>query len=66
MPPRQQRPIGRDQRRTRAGSGTVSKLRASDGSVIGTFSVGANPQIMGFNEANVWVANFGGNTVSKL
>jgi hypothetical protein len=43
----------------------VSKLRASDGALLGTFAVGTNPSALAFDGANIWVANFG-NTVSKL
>ncbi len=45
---------------------TVSKLRASDGMTLGTFAVGNGPVNVAFDGANIWVANFLGNTVSKL
>src|SRR5215472_7354912 len=48
------------------GANTVSKLRANDGSVLGTFAVGHNPWAAAFDGANVWVTNRGDNTVSKL
>jgi hypothetical protein len=44
----------------------VSKLRASDGAVLGTFPVGKYPGYAAFDGANIWVTNLGDNTVSKL
>ena len=44
----------------------VTKLRASDGTVAGTFSVGTSPTGLAFDGANIWVANVEGNTVTKL
>lgn len=49
-----------------AGNNTVSKIRASDGTILGTFPVGSNPRLVEFDGANIWVANFGSNTVTKL
>jgi len=46
--------------------GSVYKVRASDGKVIGTFTVGSDPIAAAFDGENVWVVNFGGNSVSKL
>jgi YVTN family beta-propeller protein len=51
---------------TNTGSNTVTKLRASDGTVLGTFGVGTNPSGLAFDGANIWVANHDSNTVSKL
>src|ERR1700680_3924501 len=48
------------------GSNTVSELRASDGSTLGTFPVGTSPEGMAFDGANIWVANFHSNNVTKL
>jgi len=45
---------------------TVTKLRAIDGDVQGTFNVGDRPYGMAFDGANIWVANYGSNTVTKL
>ena len=45
---------------------TVTKLRVSDGQVLGTFPVGSGPLGIAFDGANIWVANQSGNTVSKL
>jgi sugar lactone lactonase YvrE len=51
------------------GNGSVYKLRAKDGKVVGTFTVGVNPITSAFDGANVWVVNGGGNgtgNVTKL
>src|SRR5215831_15317696 len=45
---------------------TVTKLRAKDGSLLGTFAVGTNPWAAAFDGANIWVTNRGDSTVSKL
>jgi hypothetical protein len=45
---------------------TVTKLRASDGKVLGTFNVGNGPWWPTFDGANVWVPLTGDNTVIKL
>jgi hypothetical protein len=37
-----------------------------DGSVLGTYSVGARPNAVVFDGANIWVASSGSNTVTKL
>ena len=49
-----------------ANSNNVSKLRASDGTSLGTFTVGILPHGVAFDGANIWVADLGGNTVTKL
>jgi outer membrane lipoprotein-sorting protein len=49
-----------------ASSGTVTKLRSSDGSVLGTFATGGEPSSLAFDGANMWVVNFGSGTVTKL
>ncbi len=49
-----------------ASDGTVTKLRASDGSNIGTFDVGGNPLGVAFDGANIWVVVGGSNIVRKL
>src|SRR5690242_3515032 len=38
------------------GDGTVTKLRASDGTVLGTFSVGRGAYGITFDGANIWVS----------
>jgi DNA-binding beta-propeller fold protein YncE len=48
------------------GSKTVTKLRASDGALVGTYAVGTQPFGFAFDGANIWVANYGGDTVTKL
>ena len=48
------------------GSGNVTKLRASDGKLLGTFSVGSCPYGVAFDGANIWVTNFCSDSVSKL
>lgn len=45
---------------------TVTKMRASDGAVLGTFAVGTAPQGVAFDGANIWVANLNSNDVTKL
>ena len=50
-----------------SGDGTVTKLQASDGTVLGTFSSGGGaPTGVTFDGANIWVANGSSGTVSKL
>jgi len=44
----------------------VNKVRASDGTVLGTFSVGRNPFALVFDGANIWSANSMDSTVTKL
>jgi YVTN family beta-propeller protein len=48
------------------GSNNVSKLRVSDGKVVGTLAVGSAPIGVAFDGANIWVANGDSHTVSKL
>jgi DNA-binding beta-propeller fold protein YncE len=45
--------------------GSVTKLRASDGSNLGVFPVGDGPTGVAFDGANIWVANGSSGTVSK-
>src|SRR5215813_657896 len=45
---------------------TVSKVRPSDGAVLGVFSVGPGAAGVAFDGVNIWVANNGDNTLSKL
>jgi hypothetical protein len=44
----------------------VSRLRASDGGLLGNFPVGITPIGVAFDGANIWVANFNSKNVSKL
>ncbi len=46
--------------------GSVTKLLASTGAVVGTYSVGANPVGVAFDGANIWVANYNGKSLTKL
>ena len=47
-------------------SSTVTKLRVSDGTVLGNFPVGDNPNGVTFDGVNIWVANQNSNSVTKL
>src|SRR5579862_9531567 len=49
-----------------SGENTVTKLRASDGTVLDTFKVGTTPYGVTFDGANIWVSNSGDNNVTKL
>ena len=51
---------------TNYGDNNVTKLRPSDGQVLGTYPVGSNPHDAAFDGANIWVTNNGGNSVTKL
>ena len=51
---------------TNVGSNNVTKLRASDGTNLGTFPVGGNPPGVAFDGANIWVTNSNSGTVTKL
>jgi DNA-binding beta-propeller fold protein YncE len=46
-------------------SSNVTKLRASDGALSGTFTVGMGPGGVAFDGTNIWVANIDG-TVSRM
>src|SRR5215468_8755320 len=46
--------------------GTVTKLRASDGKVLGTFNVGKFPVGIAFDGTYIWVANAESNNLMKL
>jgi YVTN family beta-propeller protein len=48
------------------GDNTVTKLRASDGVILGIFAVGKDPRGIALDGNNVWVTDFGDNTVRKL
>ena len=43
----------------------MTKIRASDMQVIGTYPVGVGPTGMAFDGANIWVANELSNTLLK-
>jgi hypothetical protein len=44
----------------------VTKLRAADGALEGTYDAGQVPNAVCFDGANVWVANQASNTLSKF
>jgi DNA-binding beta-propeller fold protein YncE len=44
----------------------VTKIKAGDGSITGTYTVQDNPAEFAFDGQNVWVTNYGAHTVSKL
>jgi DNA-binding beta-propeller fold protein YncE len=46
--------------------GKVTKLRASDGAVVGVFDTGLSPDGITFDGANIWTANQDSNSVTKL
>lgn len=48
------------------GAGTVTKLVASTGAVVGTYPAGNLPGLMAFDGEHVWVVNGTPNTVTKL
>jgi DNA-binding beta-propeller fold protein YncE len=48
------------------GGNTVTKLLASSGATIGTYSVGNNPSALAFDGANIWVANEASSTVTAI
>ena len=52
---------------TNSNGNPVTKLKASDGSFVGTYNVGINPIGVAFDGANIWVANGGiNNQLTKL
>jgi hypothetical protein len=56
----------RDQRWTLIVCIVQVKLRVIDGALQGTFVTGNQPDGVAFDGANIWVATFGSNTVSKM
>jgi hypothetical protein len=51
---------------TNLSGGTVTKLRPSDGTILGTFNAGTAPIDVAWDGANIWIANASGNCVTKL
>jgi len=51
---------------SQATSGTVTELRASDGTNLGTYPVGDMSAFIAFDGTQMWVTNSNGNTISKL
>jgi len=48
------------------GDNTVIKMRASDGTILGTFPVGSKPAFVAFDGANVWVTNSQSQSVTEI
>lgn len=48
------------------GSNTVTKLRASDGSLVGTYPVGTNPEAVVFDGLHIWVSNTGSDSLTRF
>lgn len=46
--------------------GMLTKVRADDGSILGTYAVGSGPYGMVFDGASIWVANYKSNDLSKV
>jgi uncharacterized protein (TIGR03437 family) len=51
---------------TNTGSGTVTKLQASTGNVVGTYTAGTDPVGIVFDGTYIWVANYLGNNATQL
>src|SRR3972149_1485893 len=51
---------------TNSGSVSVTKLRASDGMVIGTYAVGFAPRGVAFDGTNIWVVNYDSGTITQF
>jgi len=45
---------------------TVTELRASDGTNLGTFSVGSTPRGLVYDGTYIWVMNAGSKTVTRI
>ena len=45
---------------------TVTKLRASDGTIEAMYDVGSDPVFVTFDGRNIWTTNFLSNNVTKL
>ena len=48
------------------GSSNVSKLLASDGSLLDTIPVGVQPESVVFDGKSIWVSNRNQNTISRI
>ena len=51
---------------TNSGSVSVTKLRASDRTVLCTYNVGLNPRGVVFDGTNIWVVNYDSGTITKF
>jgi DNA-binding beta-propeller fold protein YncE len=49
-----------------SGGNSVTKLRASDGTTLGTFVVGSLPFGVVFDGTNIWVINSDSNSVTEM
>jgi hypothetical protein len=47
------------------GGNTLRKLRASDGTNLGSFSAGSGPVSLAFDGVNIWSASFFGATITR-
>ncbi len=47
------------------GTTTITKLNATSGGLIGTYTVGSHPWGLAFDGINVWVANHAAANVTK-
>src|SRR5207249_11720032 len=48
------------------GDNKVTKLRASDGTVVGAYNVGRDPAEITFDGSNIWVINYGSGNLMKI
>jgi DNA-binding beta-propeller fold protein YncE len=48
------------------GDNKVTKLRATDGMVLGAYNVGRDPGEITFDGSNIWVTNYGIENLMKL
>ncbi|GEM_PF-6509580 len=48
------------------GDNSVTKLRANDGTNLGTFPAGSDPYAIAYDGANIWITDAGGSAVTKL
>ena len=46
--------------------GMLTRVRTSDGAMLGTYAVGSGPYGMVFDGASIWVANYKSNDLSKV
>ena len=44
----------------------TTKLRASDGTVVGAYNVGRDPAEITFDGSNIWVINYGSGNLMKI
>jgi len=51
---------------TEKGTNSIAKIRASDGTLLGTFSAGSGPTWVTFDGTNLWVVDNSGDTLTKI